>query len=85
MANPLSVLVGVIPLFEELVGIASFLLALIVIAAAWIAHRPLVGAGLLVAGLGLGYLVRRLHRRPAQPPPPPPTHFLPEGLLGPGR
>jgi hypothetical protein len=79
MANPLSVLVGVIPLFEELVGIASFLLALIVaaplalivIAAAWIAHRPLVGAGLLVAGLGLGYLVRRLHRRPAQPPPPP--------------
>jgi hypothetical protein len=81
------------PLFEELVGIASFLLALIVavplalivIAAAWIAHRPLVGVGLLVAGLGLGYLVRRLHRRPAQPPPPPPTHFLPEGLLGPGR
>jgi Transmembrane protein 43 len=94
MSSPLSVLVGVIPLFEELVGIASFLLALIiavpltliVIAAAWIAHRPLVGVGLIVAGLGLAYLLRRLHRKPVQPPPPPPpTHFLPEGLLGPGR
>jgi hypothetical protein len=95
MSSPLSVLVGVIPLLEELVGIASFLLALIVavpltlivIAAAWIAHRPLVGVGLIVAGLGLAYLLRQLHRRPVQPPPPPPppTHFLPEGLLGPGR
>jgi hypothetical protein len=94
MSSPLSVLVGVIPLLEELVGIASFLLALIiavpltliVIAAAWIVHRPLVGVGLIVAGLGLAYLLRRLHRRPVQPPlPPPPTHFLPEGLLGPGR
>jgi hypothetical protein len=28
-------------------------LTLIVIAAAWIAHRPLVGVGLIVAGLGL--------------------------------
>jgi len=54
---------------------------LIVIAAAWIAHRPLVGVGLIVVGLGLAYLLRRLHRKPVQPPPP--THFLPEGLLGP--
>jgi hypothetical protein len=78
MASPLSVLVGVIPFFEELVGIGAFLLAsmiavplaLTVIAAAWIAHRPLIGGGLIVAGLALAFLLRRLHR-------PPPRHFLP--------
>jgi Transmembrane protein 43 len=80
MASPLSVLVGVIPFFEELVGIGAFLLAamiavplaLIVIAAAWIAHRPLIGGGLILAGLALAFLLRRLHR-------PPPQHFLPVG------
>jgi hypothetical protein len=85
MGSPLSVLVGVIPLFEDLVGIGTFLMALmiavpltlIVIAAAWIAHRPLIGVGLIVAGLGLGYLLRRLHRRA----PPLPTSFLPAGTL----
>ena len=84
MGSPLSVLVGVIPLFEDLVGIGTFLMALmiavpltlIVIAATWIAHRPLIGVGLIVAGLGLGYLLRRLHRRA-----PPPTSFLPAGTL----
>ena len=78
MASPLSVLVGVIPFFEELVGIGAFLLAsmiavplaLTVIAAAWIAHRPVIGGGLIVAGLALAFLLRRLHR-------PPPRHFLP--------
>src|SRR5580704_4374358 len=78
MASPLSVLVGVVPFFEELVGIGAFLLAsmiavplaLTVIAAAWIAHRPLIGGGLIVAGLALAFLLRRLHR-------PPPRHFLP--------
>ena len=30
MASPLSVLVGVIPLFEELVGVGAFLLAAII-------------------------------------------------------
>jgi hypothetical protein len=80
MASPLSVLVGVIPFFEELVGIGAFLLAamiavslaLIVIAAAWIAHRPLIGGGLILAGFALAFLLRRLHR-------PPPQHFLPVG------
>ena len=84
MAAPLSVLLGVIPIFETLVGAGAFLLALIVsvpltllvIAAAWIAHRPLVGVGLIVAALALAYALRRLHR-----PPPAPTHFLPEGML----
>jgi hypothetical protein len=84
MSSPLSVLVGVIPLFEELAGIGAFLMALIVsvpltlivIAAAWIAHRPLIGVGLIVAAFGLGYLLRRLHRRA-----PLPTSFLPAGTL----
>ncbi|HEX3535856.1 MAG TPA: TMEM43 family protein [Stellaceae bacterium] len=85
MASPLSVLVGVIPLFETLVGAGAFLLALIVsvpltllvIAAAWIAHRPLIGVGLIVVAIALAWALRRLHRRP----PPTPTHFLPEGML----
>ena len=86
MASPLSVLVGAIPLFESIVGAGAFLLALIVsvpltlliIAAAWIAHRPLLGIGLIVAAIGLAFVLRRLHRRPQ---PPAPTHFLPEGML----
>jgi len=84
MTSPLSVLVGVIPLFETLVGAGAFLLALIVavpltlivIAAAWIAHRPLIGVGLIAVAIGLAWGLRRLHR-----PPPAPTHFLPEGML----
>jgi hypothetical protein len=75
MTSPLSVLVGVIPFFEDLVGAGAFLLALIVsvpltltvIAAAWIAHRPLLGAGLIVAAIGLAWALRRLRRQPAAP------------------
>lgn len=87
MASPLSVLVGVIPFLETLVGAGAFLIAfvvavpltLIVIAAAWMAHRPLIGAGLLLAAAVLAWLLRRLHRPP--PAAPAPTHFLPEGML----
>src|SRR5258708_35170848 len=82
LASRLTVLVGVIPFFETMADIGAFMLALllalpltlIVIAAAWITHRPLIGGALIVAGLGLAYLPRRLHRaRAAQPP----AHFLP--------
>jgi hypothetical protein len=81
MANPISVLAGVIPLFEQLVGIGVGLLALIiavpltliVIALAWIAYRPLIGGGLIAVGLVLGYLLRRLLHRPAA------SHVLPVG------
>ena len=84
MASPLGVVLGVIPLFETLAEAGAFLMALIVsvpltlivIAAAWIAHRPLIGVGLAVVGIGLAFLLRKLHR-----PRPPPTHFLPEGML----
>jgi hypothetical protein len=84
MSSPLGTLLGVVPLFEALAEAGAFLLALIVsvpltlvvIAAAWIAHRPLIGVGLIVAAVVLGYLLRRLHRRPS-----PPTSFLPAGTL----
>jgi Transmembrane protein 43 len=57
--------------------IVSVPLTLIVIAAAWIAHRPLIGVGLVVVGIGLAFLLRKLHRRPAAPT----TTFLPPGML----
>jgi len=82
MGSPLGVILGVIPLLETLAEAGAFLIALIVsvpltllvIAAAWMAHRPLIGIGLIAGAIGLGYLLRRLHR-------PAPTHFLPAGTL----
>jgi hypothetical protein len=82
MASPLAVLVGVIPFLEDLVGAGALLLALIVsvpltlivIAAAWVAHRPLLGGGLIVAAVASGWLLGRLHRRPAAAAP---AHFAP--------
>jgi transmembrane protein TMEM43 len=83
VASPLGVVLGVIPLFESLAEAGAFLMALIVsvpltlivIAAAWVAHRPLIGVGLVAVGIGLALLLRKLHR------PRPPPHFLPEGML----
>jgi len=86
MASPLTVLLGVIPFLETLADIGAFMMALlialpltlIVIAAAWITHRPLIGGALVVAAIALGYLLHRLyHARQPQPP----THFLPTGTL----
>jgi hypothetical protein len=72
MASPLSVAASVIPFLGDLVGMGAFLLGvviavpltLLVIAAAWIAHRPLIGGGLIIAAAGLFYLLARLRRRP---------------------
>ncbi|MBV9017849.1 MAG: hypothetical protein JO058_19540, partial [Alphaproteobacteria bacterium] len=82
MASPLTTLLGVIPFLETLADVGVFMLALLlalpltllVIALAWITHRPLIGGALLVAGFAIGYLLHRLHRarRPTAP-----THFLP--------
>lgn len=71
MASPLSVAASVIPFLGDLVGMGAFLLGvvvavpltLLVIAAAWIAHRPLIGGGLIVAAAGLAYLLAKLRRR----------------------
>ncbi len=69
--QPLVVLVSVLPFLEVLAGggalLASFLLAvpltLITIAIAWFAHRPLLSAILIVAGIGGSLLVSRLVKR----------------------
>lgn len=82
MASPLTTLFGVIPFLETVADIGVFMLALLlalpvtllVIAAAWMTHRPLIGGALLVAGFVLDYLLHRLHRTRR---PPAPTHFLP--------
>ena len=82
MASPLTTLLGVIPFLETLADVGIFMLALLlalpltllVIALAWITHRPLIGGALLVAGFALGYLLHRLHRARRTPTP---THFLP--------
>jgi hypothetical protein len=65
--KPLSVLADIAPLFGNIVeigtGIVSFLLgltlALVTISIAWIFYRPLVGFALLVAAMGLVYLLKR--------------------------
>jgi hypothetical protein len=77
--GPLSVLAGVLPFLEGLVEAGVFLVALtlavpltlITIAVAWFAHRPLIGAALIVAGAASVFLIRRLPR--ASPPRPTPV------------
>ncbi|MDR3514801.1 MAG: TMEM43 family protein [Azospirillaceae bacterium] len=73
MAAPLAWLASVLPVLEGVVDAAAFLVALIIaipltaitIAISWIAYRPLLGGGLIIVGLGLAILVRRLAgRRP---------------------
>jgi hypothetical protein len=72
-ASPISVVASIIPFLGELMGAGAFLAALIistpltilVIALAWIAHRPVTGIILLVVAGGVGYLLSRLHRRKA--------------------
>src|SRR3954447_14355037 len=71
MGSPLGVVLGVIPLLETMPEAGAFLIALIVwvpltlivIAAAWMAHRPLIGLGLIAGAIAIGYLLRRLHPR----------------------
>ena len=76
VARPLTMLFAVLPFLESMVGAGVFLVALtlaipvtlITIAVAWIAHRPLIGGLLLVAGIGAMFALRQLHprRTPAQ-------------------
>ena len=73
LARPLTSLFAVVPFLESLVGAGVFLIALtlavpvtlLTIAFAWLAHRPLVGVGLIVAAVACGYGLRRLHPRRA--------------------
>ena len=71
---PLAWFASLLPFVEDLVELAGFVLALVIaipltlvtIAIAWLAHRPLIGVGLIVAGLALGYAVHRFAPRRAR-------------------
>lgn len=68
VTRPLVIVADVIPLIGSVVGAGTGLFALLVsapltlmtIALGWLAYRPLLGVGLLVAGAGVAFLVGRL-------------------------
>ncbi|MBF0267719.1 MAG: TMEM43 family protein [Alphaproteobacteria bacterium] len=68
MASPLAWLASLLPFLESLVNAASFGVAfmiaapltLTIIAAAWLIHRPLIGAALLAVGLATAFIIKRL-------------------------
>ena len=68
MTRPLTMLFAVLPFLESLVGAGAFLVAvtlavpitLLTISVAWIAHRPLIGGGLLVAAVAAWLLLRQM-------------------------
>ena len=65
---PLSMLVAFLPFLEGLVGVGTFFVALglalpitlITIAIAWLASRPLLGAGILLAAVAATWALRSL-------------------------
>ncbi len=69
--RPLTTLFAVLPILETIVGAGVFLVAfalavpvtLVTIAIAWIAHRPLLGIGLLVAGVAGMFALGRINPR----------------------
>ncbi len=72
ITGPLTTLFAVLPFLESIVGTGAFLVAftlavpitLLTIAVAWIAHRPLIGGGLVVAAIAVFYpCLRQLHPR----------------------
>ncbi len=75
MSAPLSWLVSVLPFLDTLVGIAAFFVALVLaipltlitIAIAWLAHRPLLGIGLVAAGILVAAGLRRIAPRRRSP------------------
>ncbi|MBR0656209.1 TMEM43 family protein [Plastoroseomonas arctica] len=78
--QPMRVLADVVPIFGTIVGFGTGLLAAVltlivaplVIAAAWFAHRPVIAAIVLAVGVALAFglsRLRRAMRRPAAPVP----------------
>jgi transmembrane protein TMEM43 len=75
---PLSTMASVIPIFGDIVGGAVALvslalavpLSILVIAFAWLTYRPLLGGGLILLALAVGYVLWRWRktRAPALPP-----------------
>ncbi|MDB5415201.1 MAG: hypothetical protein JWR10_3536 [Rubritepida sp.] len=74
LLNPLKVLADVIPPLGAVVGFGTGLLAAVltaltvppIVAIAWLFYRPIVGIGILVAGLALAYGITRLRKRRPQ-------------------
>ena len=66
--GPLSMLVAFLPFLQGLVGAGTFLvalglaipIALVTIAVAWLASRPLLGGGLLIAAVGAAWAIRNV-------------------------
>lgn len=79
--RPISVFASVVPLFGRMVGAGTALLAALLAAAlslatmalAWVAYRPLLGGGLLLAAVGAVVLIVRSRRLKQVVPPPIPT------------
>lgn len=79
LASPLTWLASVLPFLASIVGFAAFGIALIAavpltlltIALSWLAFRPLIAGGLIVAAVVLTLAIRRLvpRRRSAAPAP----------------
>ncbi|HEX2593253.1 MAG TPA: TMEM43 family protein [Rhizomicrobium sp.] len=75
--SPLSTLASVLPFLGSIVrgaaGAVAFVVALpitlVVIALAWLAHRPLIGGGLLIVAAGAGYALWRWHKGRTTPAP----------------
>jgi hypothetical protein len=67
-SSPLSTVLGVLPFLEGVAEAGGFVIALLLavpltlltIAIAWIVHRPLIGAALLIGGALATYALRRL-------------------------
>jgi len=66
--GPLTMLVAFLPFLESLVGVGTFLVALglaipitlVTIAVAWLASRPLIGGGLLIAAAAAVWAIRNV-------------------------
>jgi hypothetical protein len=73
IARPLSMIFAFLPFLEGIVETGAFLIAvtfavpltLLTIAIAWIAHRPVMGSGLIASAVAALVLLRRMHRGPA--------------------
>ena len=73
--SPLVVLADVLPILGNIVGMGTGLLslmlatplALVVVAAAWIYYRPLLGILLLIIAVGVPVVIVRKFKKPAPP------------------
>jgi hypothetical protein len=71
VARPVSMVLAILPFVEGIAEAGAFLIALIlaipltclIIAIAWIAHRPVIGGLLIVAAIGAFLLLHRLRPR----------------------